>query len=361
MGALLIAPVLPELQRSFAGTPGVEVLAPLVMTVPALSIALLSPMAGMVVDRLGRTRLLRWSMLAYAVVGTAPLWLHSLAAILVSRVLLGVIEAAIITCCLTLIGDYFIGARRDRYLAWHSMVASSSAIVFMAVGGILGAFGWRTPFWGYAIALPLLAAMTVVLREPRKDLRGADTPVVGVSGLPRRLAPLLTLTFIGGVLLFFVLQVQLSFLLDDLGIGSAGIGAAAALANLGVTVAAMSFARAARHGANHPLIAGFAISGLGLLAMSLGDHWLTITAGAVVCGVGGGLLMPALLIGTTSQLAFELRGRGTAAWISVYSLSQFFSPVAVAGITAMVGTLDRSLLVCAMAGWLTAVIARWML
>src|SRR6478735_3167279 len=58
LGAVLIAPVLPQMSDTFAGTPGVEVLVPIVLTVPALLIGLAAPFAGIVVDRLDRKRLL---------------------------------------------------------------------------------------------------------------------------------------------------------------------------------------------------------------------------------------------------------------------------------------------------------------
>src|SRR5215475_879278 len=56
MGGLLIAPILPEIQRRFSGVPRVEILAPIALTIPALFIAILAPFAGAIVDRLGRRR-----------------------------------------------------------------------------------------------------------------------------------------------------------------------------------------------------------------------------------------------------------------------------------------------------------------
>ncbi len=104
LGAVLLAPVLPRIQEHFDHVPGSAALVPVVLTVPALALALLAPFAGVIVDRLGRKRLLVIATAFYAVFGTAPLWLESLHAIVVSRVLVGVTEAAIMTACTTLIG-----------------------------------------------------------------------------------------------------------------------------------------------------------------------------------------------------------------------------------------------------------------
>ena len=78
LGAVLLAPILPTLSQVFAGTPGVAILVPLTLTLPALFVALFSPLAGYVADRVGRKQLLVFAMLAYAAFGTArcgsPAW-----------------------------------------------------------------------------------------------------------------------------------------------------------------------------------------------------------------------------------------------------------------------------------------------
>ena len=50
MGALLVAPIIPQLMQAFAHVPGIEFLAPMVVTMPSLCIALFSPLAGMLGD-----------------------------------------------------------------------------------------------------------------------------------------------------------------------------------------------------------------------------------------------------------------------------------------------------------------------
>ena len=153
LGAVLIAPVLPQIAQEFADTAGVDVLVPIVLTAPSLVIGLTAPFAGFIADKIDRKRVLLIAMVVYAVVGTAPLYLGSLHSIIISRVLLGVCEAAIMTCCTTLIGDYWSGPRRSKYLGLQTLVASISATVFLALGGALGAAGWRAPFWLYVVPL----------------------------------------------------------------------------------------------------------------------------------------------------------------------------------------------------------------
>nr|BFE78309.1 hypothetical protein GCM10020093_009100 [Planobispora longispora] len=43
LGAVLLSPVLPRISEHFAATPGVDVLVPVILTIPALFIALGAP------------------------------------------------------------------------------------------------------------------------------------------------------------------------------------------------------------------------------------------------------------------------------------------------------------------------------
>src|SRR3954454_20520160 len=150
LGAVLLAPVLPRIEEAFADTAGVKALTPIVLTAPALVIGLTATFAGRIVDRLGRKRLLVSALVLYAVVGTAPVWLPSLQLIVVSRVLVGLTEAAIMTCCTTLLADYFHGSKRVRYFGLQAVFTTIAATVFFAVGGVVGSHNWRAPFWLYA-------------------------------------------------------------------------------------------------------------------------------------------------------------------------------------------------------------------
>ena len=143
LGAVLLSPLLPSMTKDFASTPGSAALVPLVLTVPALFIAILSPFAGAIIDKLGRKRVLIVALLLYALLGTAPVWVGPLGGILATRVGVGVVEAFIMTACTTLLADYFVGNRRDKYFGLQATVTALAAAAFFGIGGGLGALGWR--------------------------------------------------------------------------------------------------------------------------------------------------------------------------------------------------------------------------
>ncbi|MER6678214.1 MFS transporter [Streptomyces sp. NPDC000983] len=358
LGAVLIAPVLPQMQDHFGRAPGAVALVPLILTVPALSLAVLAPFAGALVDRFGRKRLLVLATVVYAIVGTAPLWLSSLYAIVASRVLVGVAEAAIMTCCTTLVGDYYNGRVRDRYLAIQTMCASASATVFFVLGGALGAAGWRTPFWLYAVGLVIAPVMARFLPDPasaegagREDDSQAERRPFPI----RRLAGTCLLTVFGAIV-FYTVPVEMAYLLDDQDVKSTGvIGAVTALASAATVAGSVAFTRLSVR--QRPLPTLFVLCAVGFLCMAAGGIMQSLPlliVGAVVNCVGTGLLLPSLVTLAMSKLDFADRGRGTGLWTAAFFLGEFICPLIL---LAGQGLLDGLAIAVGVLGLVTLVLS----
>ena len=355
LGAVLIAPVLPKMQDHFASVPGAKALVPLALTVPALALAVLAPFAGVIVDRLGRKRLLVVATLLYAVFGTAPLWLDSLGAIIASRALVGVAEAAIMTCCTTLIGDYYSGQRRVRYLSLQTMCASASATAFFVLGGAAGSAGWRVPFFVYAVSLVLAPLMATALPSPAPRAAAVRAPREGARRpFPwRQLGGICALTFFGAMV-FYTVPVEMSYLLDDLGVKNSGvIGLATAIASAATVGGAVAFARLGRS-PDSLVPAVLAVCAVGFGLMFLAGNAPLLVAGAVVNCVGTGMLLPALLTSAMSRLAFADRGRGTGLWMAAFFGGEFACPLVLLAGEAAVGSLAGAVGVLGLAAALVA-------
>ncbi|MBC3377366.1 MFS transporter [Pseudomonas sp. SWRI92] len=342
LGAVLLAPILPRMQEHFADTPGVAVLVPIALTLPALMIALLAPVAGIIADRLGRKPLLIGAMLIYTVCGVLPLWLESLEVIVISRAGIGVAEAAIMTCCTTMMGDYYSGARRERMFALQMVATSLSAAIFIALGGVLGEHGWRTPFALYGLGLVLLPLMVWLLWEPRAQVVTATT--VGRAFPWRPLIPLYALAFLAGLSLFIV-PVQVGYLLNLLHVeGSQQIGMTMGASQFGVLVGALSFRLFRGVPAHRQMLLAFVAAGIGggLLAMA-DSHGLVVIA-VLINGLGIGLMMPTLLTWIMSQVDFQQRGRAAGGFTSMFFAGEFASPLVVLAITGgVIGALPAAL------------------
>ena len=68
-----------------------------------------------------------------------------------------------------------------------------------------------------------------------------------------------------------------------------------------------------------------------------------VVAGAIVTGLGGGLLLPTLLCWNMGRLPAEHRALGTGAWNAAFFFGQFLTPIVVVGIAGALGGLPRAM------------------
>jgi len=356
LGAVLLAPVLPRMQAHFAEVPGNAVLVPIVLTLPALMIAMLAPFAGVIADRLGRKPLLLASMALYVLCGVLPLWLESLPAIVASRAGIGLAEAGIMTCCTTLVGDYYSGARRERLFALQMVATSLSAVVFIALGGFLGQNDWRTPFALYAVGLIFLPLMAWQLWEPQPRVQPAASLQPMKRAFPwRALTPMYALALLAGLSLFIV-PVQAGYLLNLLHVDAPQqIGMTMGANQLGVLVGALSFRLLSGLRSQHLLLIAYGLAGVGGLLMAGASSHVQVVVAVLVNGLGIGLMLPTLITWIMAQVGFEQRGRAAGCFTAAIFAGEFISPLVVLAITAgAVSVLPQAL---AVIGWLQLVVA----
>ncbi|OYX36970.1 MFS transporter [Sphingomonas sp. 32-62-10] len=354
MAIIALVPVLPLLLREFADVPGAAVLVPMALTIPALCVALFSPLAGWLSDKVGRKRLLIAALVGYAGFGLLPLMLEDLRMILAARVALGVTEAIIMTVATALVGDYFTGERREKWVSIQIATASVSAIVLIAAGGALGeALGSRGPFWLYLLALPVAVAAAMILFEPAKT--AATTPAA--AGKAQGIAMLVAITF-GIGMLFYTLIVQLGPVIEATGVTSpATIGLAGAAANLGVMAGSMLFGRLKGWSGETLLAIGLPLVALGYVGIGLSTSFALTAACAVVISIGNGLMLPTMLAWVLRRLPPETRGRGTGVWTGSFFLAQFVAPIVAVALSGVLGGLSGVFLFYAATAAVGAIIA----
>jgi MFS family permease len=344
LGAVLLAPILPTLSTVFKASPGAEALVPLILTIPALFIAILAPFAGAIADKVGRKRILISALIAYAIVGTAPLYLDSLGAIVASRAAVGVTEAFIMTCCTTLIADYFTGNRRNKYLGLQAIVTALAATVFFAIGGAVGAFGWRTPFWLYAVSLIVAIVMLAAIWPTQQNAQGAERHIEKLPAIPwKKLMLPIVASFLGGIA-FYTLIVELPYVLAAMGVTDvATIGACAAIASLATAIGALMFRSIARRGVAVLLPLAFGLSGVGMVIVWFASNVPVAVVGAVIAGFGTGVLLPTLVTWAIARLEYAQRGRGAGLFTGALFLGEFVTPLIVLALTAAAGTLGLAI------------------
>lgn len=332
MAGATIAPSLPALQAHFAGFPHVDYLSRFVLTLPALFVAACSPLAGYIIDRFGRRRLLIASVTLYGIAGTAGALVDWLPAILLSRAMLGVAVAGTLTATTTLIGDYFAGPARNRMMGFRTTAVNGGGVLFMALGGTLASINWRGPFFVYLLALVLLPAVVRFLHEPPRAAQrhaASRSGHVAPPAIPWLAIGMLCLLTWLYSWIFYVIPTQLPFLLRDIGIVEPAL-AGLAMASFLVGTSGMSlFYARIQSAVGQPVLflIGFGIKAAGYITIGLADSLPLVFAGALVAGLGLGIIMPALAVTLMNTAPEHVRGRVMGVNSTATMLGHFTSPL----------------------------------
>jgi MFS family permease len=362
MAGAIIAPSLPLIREHFRDLAGVDLRVRLVLTMPALFIVAGAPVAGWLADRRGRRGVLLGAILGYAVAGSAGAFLPSLDAILLSRALLGIAVAGIMTAVTALLADYFGGEDRARVMGMQAAFMGLGGVVFTALGGVLAGLDWRGPFLVYLLALGIFPLALAVLWEPPRDGTRNRTPESdGGERVPpslpviRVLAPVYAVSFLLQ-LSFYTIPVQLPFRLSEVaGAGPIVAGLAIGTTSLFFSLSSILSARLNRGSLPGTIIVrGFVIAAIGFSGIALAGGPAGIFPALAVVGAGSGLVLPAMSVWLTTEVPAHLRGRALGGMTTAVFLGQFVSPLATQpllrgwGSGAMYGTVAGTLAVVAL-------------
>ncbi len=357
MSGAIIAPSLPAMTKVFADIKNSEFLVRLLLTAPALSIALGAPVAGYIADRFGKLPVLGGGLVFYAVTGTSGFWLNDLYMILAGRLLLGLSVAAVMTASVSYIGDLLQGEARQKFLGQQSAFMALGGVVFLIGGGYLSGMNWRFPFLIYTVSLLYTAGLFYF---PVKKTGAQSLASDSGNSQPENKGFPLTVYFIYGFLffvmiLFYMVPVQIPFLLKHRFSADASLtGYAIAASTLMGSISSLNFGRVRRR------FSPPAILGITLILMSVGYEIIAaaetvplVMFGLLVSGSGVGFVMPNVNTWVLSIAPPHLRGRAAGGVTTAMFTGMFFSPV----VTGLLFPPDHLELAFRSGGMATAVIA----
>jgi MFS family permease len=347
MAIVALMPVIPAIVQNFKDMPNIMTLAPLVVSAPGLCVALLSPYAGYLTDKLGRRKLLLLFTVFYGLGGILPFFFLSFPALMGGRLLLGVGEAFILTIGNTLLGDYFSERDRAKWLMWQSIIGSGCGTLLLWTSGNLSKIGWNYPFLVYGFALLIaLGAYFFIFEPQRKTVTPNPQQTVVASRFPLNTMLRLALTTLIAATLYFVYTLHFSLALDSLGVKDRQqIGNYSAIASIAVPVGGFLFRFISHKSSYFQFACLFSLIGVGLIGIGLGASIETVVASAWLQQLGGGMAIPILIAWGLNSVPAEFRGRGMGFWTSGFFLGQFISPLVVSSVRSMTGSLLSAFIV----------------
>ena len=337
---------MPEISRNFSHMPQAELLSKLVLTLPALVTAILAPIAGFFVDFSGRKRVMIYSLLLYSLAGTSGAYLNDLYLILAGRAFLGMAVGGIMTAGTTLIGDFFEGESRSRFMGYQAAFAGLGGLLFIVSGGVLADISWRMPFLIYISALGVLLMVWRFIPEPPRIDHIKHEPQ-SKDGEPEksliRLIPsavwLVYIIAFFSMAVFYMIPVQMPFFLSAMpGVSNTAVGVAIAFMNITAVSMALNYGRIKRRMSFHHMLSLiYFFIFMGYLIISQAGSYTMMVAGILVSGLGFGLQMANLNLWLITLAPAQMRGRLTGYLNSVIFLGMFLSPVLLQPLVSGVG------------------------
>ena len=320
-----------------------DLLAKMMVTMPAVVVALVAPFGGWLLDRIGRRSVLLAGVVIYGLGGAAGGLLSSPLAMLGSRVVFGLGVAAILLSTTTLIGDYFDGRERRQMLGWQIAAISVVSTVGMFLAAWLVSFSWRWPFAVYAVVLLLLPWAWGTIDEPSEAEKSgpsdaadeadeadeADADDEGESSVPWHTVGLIYAASFFALVVFHLATTQIPGYLDELGYGSPYATAAiVSIIGLVGVPSSILFDKARDRFDNQLILVG--VFGLGAVGFAIAGAYQsiwTLCVGLVVFGLLYGMRTPAFNAWLLNVAPPEYRGRLVGGLTAATFFGIFASPL----------------------------------
>jgi len=330
MAGSIIAPVLNPMVAEL-GVPASATR--LIITTHGIVIAILSPIVGIIIDRIGIRKPFIAGLLVYAIAGGSGFFISDYWLLITSRILFGVGVAAIFTSITVIILNLYKGQNRNRVMGWRGSSNSIGGIIYPLLGGFLGTFTWHLPFAIYLIGVPL--ALLAYLTLPKTPVKLEDNTTGKETASVLRLfksTPSLyvaySMIFLGNLLLYAIVVFLPELLTQIAPVDTFFIGICFSISSILAAIAAFSYARI-RGWLSYKKIflisLVFWIAGFVTLSQAT-TLWLAIFSMGLF-GIGQGMVVPAVAVWAGELVPASFRGRITSYLATFGYVGQFLSPI----------------------------------
>lgn len=296
MGVASIAPAFPEIMKYFNLEEAEVGWLIAAFTLPGI---FLTPVMGILADRLGRKNILIPSLMLFGVAGFICMFIRDFQLLLIFRFLQGVGATSLGTLNVTLIGDLYSGQNRIRAMGYNASVLSIGTASYPVLGGALAVAGWYYPFVLPIIAVPIgiLIALKLKNPEPEKgeNLR-SHLKNTWKNINQRKVWALFAVNIMVFLLIYGAYLTYLPLLMENrMGSDSLMIGLIMSLTSVTTAVTSASVGKLSHLlSGRNILIAGTGFYVLSMLFYSFANTYLMLLIPAIFFGLGHGMFLPSV-------------------------------------------------------------------
>ncbi|TBR82091.1 MFS transporter [Campylobacter novaezeelandiae] len=359
LGSVVISSALPAINRHFdkllQNQNGIlieftlnhlDILTRLILTIPAIFVVILSPVAGMFMDKFGKLKFVFPAMVVWTISGIAGFFFNDIYAILVSRAVFGIATAFIMTGASALLGDYYSRGgfnRRENALSWQGFFCAVGGAIFISIAGYVSSYSWRYPFLVYGLGILITILAYIYLFEPKKFKFYNHTKIETKTNYWQ----FFPIYFIGFfiMVIYYISPTQLPYYIEDhLGLDPKYIGISMSVSALFYGVFSLSYKYLMKFiSIKQIYILTLFIVGSSFMLLYFIHSFSAVIFALALLGTGGGIM----LVNNTAYLfsicPANARARAYGILASFIFLGQFLSPIISQPIVRQIGLIEAFL------------------
>ncbi|MBN1951016.1 MAG: MFS transporter [Bacteroidales bacterium] len=296
MGVASLAPAFPEIMKYFHLKEAEVGLLIAAFTLPGV---FLTPIMGILADRVGRKNILIPSLMLFGLAGFTCVFIRDFHLLLIARVFQGIGATSLGSLNVTLIGDLYSGQQRIKAMGYNASVLSIGTASYPAIGGALAVAGWYFPFVLPILAVPFGILIALKLKNPEPE-KGQDLKSYLRNTWKNINQRTVWALFIVNILVFFLIYgaylTYLPILMERrLASGSLMIGIMMSLTSGTTALTSAFIGKINRYlKGRNILIAGTLLYFLAMLFFSFADSYLMLVPPAMLFGLGHGMFIPTI-------------------------------------------------------------------
>jgi ACDE family multidrug resistance protein len=319
LGNSMLIPVLPT-ARTVLHISSFQV--SLLITLFSIPAAVVIPIAGILADRVGRKKVIAFSLLLYGLggllAGLASVWKGgSYPFLLASRIIQGIGAAGTAPIAMVLASDLYVGQERSKVLGIMEAANAMGKVLSPILGSLIAMITWYAMFFSFPVlCVPVIFALWKWIDEPAAKEKPQPLRIYKerIKKIFVRQGKWMSVAFLAGAFTMFTMFGVLFHLSEFLEkthrIDGLKKGFVLAIPVLSLCVVAYftgSFIKERTGWMKTFIVAGLLLSAIATLSFPWLDSVYTLVGASFLIGIGSGLILPCLNTMITSSVGLQER------------------------------------------------------
>ncbi|MGL4454044.1 MAG: MFS transporter [Sarcina sp.] len=338
-----IAPALGGIQADFSSAS--TTLVKLVITLPALICIPIGLLNSTFIKFISKKNLIIIGLILYLIGGISSVFSTNIYMLLFTRVVLGLGLGITAPLSLVLIGDFFSGKERAKFMGFSTASTNLGGILSTLVVGFLSGFSWKYAFFVYLITIVVLILVILFLPKELNKESEADIDVekttlhniekqVSLNKGIFKYAIMILLALVA----FYAIPTNMDFLVKFKNIGGEQLAAdIVSIGTLSSLISALLFGSLIKVFKAYYSIIIFVVMAIGCFLLGFGNSFSIILLGSILNGLGfGGIVPYTMLLGSNIVHKTHTVLSILIITSSLY-LGEFLSPLILQWISGIIG------------------------